>query len=146
MAITDRAYLMAGSLPHRLNEALPEVTTLLESDLDTAREGVHVHIQVGNIKHYSFIEDNSITSYIDRSFVFGDDRFNSPRKVFAIHGFISDTTWAQVACDYITAEVEYLLALGSPNAEVYPLHSVPTPTINDLVKSQAETEQGWSLA
>ena len=143
---TDRLYLMAGSIAPRLNESLPEVATLLESDLDTAREGVHVHIQVGNIKHYSFIEEHSIITEIDRSPVFGHDRFNSPRKVFTIHSFMSDTTWAQVACDYITAEVEYLLALGSPNAEVYPLHSVPVPTINDLVKSQAESEQGFSLA
>ena len=144
--ITDRLYLMAGSLPHRLNESLPQVTTLLESDLDIEREGVHVHIQVGNIKHYSFIEDNSITSYIDRSPVFGDDRFNSPRKVFSNNTYMGDSAWAQVACDYLKSEVEYILALGSPNAEVYPLHSVPAPTINDLVKSQAESEQGFSLA
>jgi hypothetical protein len=144
--ITDRLYLMAGSLPHRLNEALPQVATLLESDLDTEREGVHVHIQVGNIKHYSFIEDNSITSYIDRSPVFGDDRFNSPRKVLTNRTYMGDSAWAQTACDYLTSEVEYLIALGSPNAEVYPLHSVPAPTINDIAKSQAESEQGFSLA
>ena len=136
---TDRLYLMAGSIAPRLNESLPHVATLLESDLDTAREGVHVHVQVGNIKHYSFIEDSSITTEIDRSPVFGDDRFNSPRKVLTNRTYMGDSAWAQMACDYITSEVEYLIALGSPNAEVYPLHSVPTPTINDLAKSEAES-------
>ena len=136
---TDRLYLMAGSIAPRLNESLPHVATLLESDLDTAREGVHVHVQVGNIKHYSFIEENSIMTEIDRSPVFGDDRFNSPRKVLTNRTYMGDSAWAQMACDYITSEVEYLIALGSPNAEVYPLHSVPTPTINDLAKSEAES-------
>lgn len=144
MAITDRLYLMAGSIAPRLNESLPQVATLLETDLDTDREGVHVRVQVGNIEHYSFIEDSSITSYIDRSAVFGHDRFDSPRKVLVTHSYMTDSSWAQTMCDYITSEVEYLLALGSPNAEVYPL--TPTPTINDLVKSQAESEQGFSLA
>jgi hypothetical protein len=136
---TDRLYLVAGSIAPRLNESLPQVATLLEADLDTAREGVHVHIQVGNIKHYSFIERESIKTEIDRSPVFGDDRFNSPRKVFVMNGYMIDSAWAQFVCDYITSEVEYLIALGSPNAEVYPLRSVPTPTINDLVKSEAES-------
>ena len=139
--ITDRLYLVAGSIAPRLNESLPESATLLESDLDTDREGVHVHVQVGNVKHYSFIEDNAITSYIDRSYVFGDDRFDSPRKVFVNSSYMTDTSWAQTACAYITSEVAYLLALGSPNAEVYPLHAVPTPTINDLAKSEVESNE-----
>ena len=139
--ITDRTYLVAGSIAHRLNESLPQVATLLETDLDVEREGVHVRVQVGNVQHYSFVEEKAITSEIDRSPVFGHDRFNSPRKAFEMNAFMSDTTWAQFVCDYITSEVEYIIALGSPNGETYPI----TPTINDLAKIQAESE-GYSLA
>ena len=139
MAITDRTYLVAGSLGHRLNEALPEVATVLEADLDTIREGVHVHVQVGKVVHYSFIEDRVITSHIDRSVALGDDRWNSPSKVCTNNTYMTDASWAQTACDYITSEVQYIIAITDRNNAV-------TPTINDLVKSQAESEQGWSLA
>ena len=47
--ITDRTYLVAGSLAHRLNEALPELATVLEADLDPIRKGVHVHVQVNKV-------------------------------------------------------------------------------------------------
>ena len=137
---TDRLYLVAGSLAHRLNESLPEVATVLEADLDTDREGVHVHIQVGKVVHYSFIEAETITSYIDRSVALGDDRFNSPRKRISISAFMLDTAWAQFACDYITSEVEYVISLGGVMGNDYPI--APTPTVNDIAKSQAESEQG----
>ena len=144
MALTDRTYLVAGSLAHRLNEALPELATVLEADLDPIRKGVHVHVQVNKVVHYSFIEDKVITSHVDRSVALGDDRWNSPRKSLTVTDYMSDTTWAQFACDYITSEVNYLIALGGIHANDYPI--APTPTINDLVKSQAESEQGFSLA
>lgn len=139
--ITDRTYLMAGSISHRLNEALPQQTTVLEADLDTDREGVHVHIQVNKVVHYFYIEDRMITSHVDRSVYLGNDRWNSPSKVLTITEFISDTTWAQFACDYITSEVAYILSLGGTMGNDYPI----APTINDLVKANAEAE-GYSLA
>lgn len=140
--ITDRTYLVAGSLGHRLNEALPQSTTVLETDLDVEREGVHVHVQVGKVVFYAFIEDRAITSYIDRSVALGDDRWNSPRKTLNITEFISDNTWAQFVCDYITSEVQYVISLGGTMGNDYPI----APTVNDLAKSQAESEQGWTLA
>jgi hypothetical protein len=134
---TDRLYLVAGSLGHRLNEALPEVVTLLECDLDTEREGVHVRVQVGKIQHYSFVEEKAISTEVDRS-----PWASSPRKAFVMNAYIMDTGWAQFACDYITSEVEYLVSIHDQNEATYAV----TPTINDLAKSQAESEQGFSLA
>jgi hypothetical protein len=139
---TDRLYLMAGSIAPRLNETLPKTATVLETDLDTDREGVHVHVQVGKVVHYAFIEEKTITSYIDRSMVLGSNNWNSPHKVLSISAFMLDTAWAQFACDYITSEVQYVISLGGTMGNDYPI----APTINDLAKSQAETEQGWSLA
>lgn len=140
--ITDRTYLVAGSLGHRLNEALPESATLLETELDIEREGVHVRVQVGKVSLYAFIEDKEITSYIDRSIALGDDRFNSPNKVFTNQTYMTDTSWAQTVSDYITAEVNYLLAVINRGMDF----GYVQPTGSDYVKSQAETEQGWSLA
>ena len=142
MAITDRTYLVAGSLGHRLNEALPSQTVVLETDLDIEREGVHVRVIVGKVSLYAFVEDKTIASHIDRSVALGDDRFNSPTKYLTITEFISDTTWAQFVCDYITSEVGYLLEVMTRDMDF----GYVQPTGNDYVKSQAETEQGWSLA
>ena len=146
--VTDRTYLVAGSLGHRLNEALPHQTVVLETDLDIEREGVHVRVIVGKISLYAFVEDKMITSYIDRSVTMGDDRYNSPTKYLTITEFISDTTWAQFVCDYLTSEVTYLLQVITRDMDfrltVATVHDLPT--VNDLSKSQAETEQGWSLA
>lgn len=136
--VTDRLYLVAGSLAHRLNESLPQVATLLETDLDVEREGVHVRVQVGTIQHYSFIESGSITTEIDRS-----PWASSPRKVFVMNGYMIDSAWSQFVCDYITSEVEHMVSINKANNEAYAV----TPTINDLAKSQAESEQeGFSLA
>ena len=150
MAITDRTYLVAGSLALRLNEALPSQTVVLETDLDPIREGVHVHVQINKVTLYAFIQDRMITSYIDRSVSMGDDRYNSPTKYLTITHFISDTTWAQFVCDYLTSEVTYLLEVHNRNMDfslkVATVHDLPRPTINDLAKSQAESEQGFSLA
>ena len=137
MAITDRLYLVAGSIAPRLNESLPETVTVLETDLDPQREGVHVRIQVGAIQHYSFIEGESIVTEIDRS-----PWASSPRKVFTMNGYMIDSAWAQFVCDYITSEVEYMVSINDRNEATYAV----TPTINDLAKSQAESEQGFSLA
>ena len=146
--VTDRTYLVAGSLGHRLNEALPHQTVVLETDLDIEREGVHVRVIVGKISLYAFVEDKMITSYIDRSVTMGDDRYNSPTKYLTITEFISDTTWAQFVCDYLTSEVTYLLQVITRDMDFRPMVATvhDLPTINDLSKSQAETEQGWSLA
>jgi hypothetical protein len=148
--ITDRTYLVAGSIAHRLNEALPSDTVVLEADLDHEREGVHVRVVIGKVSLYAFIEDRMVTSYIDRSVSMGDDRYNSPTKYLTITDYMSDTTWAQFACDYITSEVTYLLQVMTRDMDFRPIvatvHDLPTRTVNDLAKSQAETEQGWSLA
>ena len=149
--ITDRTYLVAGSLGHRLNEALPSNTVVLETDLDHEREGVHVRVIVGKVSLYAFIEDRMITSHIDRSVAMGDDRYNSPTKYLTVTDYMGDTTWAQFACDYITSEVAYLLEVITRNMDfsikVATVHDLPPrPTINDIAKSQAESEQGFSLA
>jgi hypothetical protein len=148
--ITDRTYLVAGSLAHRLNEALPSQTVVLETDLDHEREGVHVRVIVGKVSLYAFIEDRMITSHIDRSVAMGDDRYNSPTKYLTVTEYMGDSTWAQFVCDYLTSEVAYLLEVITRNMDfslkVATVHDLPRPTINDLVKSQAESEQGFSLA
>ena len=152
MTISDRTYLVAGSLGHRLNEALPHQTVVLETDLDIEREGVHVRVIVGKISLYAFVEDKMITSYIDRSVPMGDDRYNSPTKYLTVTAYMGDTTWAQFVCDYLTSEVSYLLQVITRDMDFRPIvatvHDLPLrPTINDLVKSQAESEQtGFSLA
>ena len=146
--ITDRTYLVAGSLGHRLNEALPSNTVVLETDLDIEREGVHVRVIVGKVSLYAFVEDSMIASHIDRSVAMGHDMYNSPTKYLTITHFISDTTWAQFVCDYITSEVGYLLEVINRNMDFSIKYATvhDLPTANDLAKSQAETEQGWSLA
>jgi hypothetical protein len=151
MAITDRTYLVAGSLGNRLNESLPHQTVVLETDLDHEREGVHVRVIVGKVSLYAFVEDKMITSYIDRSVPMGDDRYNSPTKYLTVTAYMGDTTWAQFVCDYLTSEVSYLLQVITRDMDFRPIvatvHDLPLPTINDLVKSQAESEQtGFSLA
>ena len=84
-----------------------------------------------------------ITSYIDRSVSMGDDRYNSPTKYLTVTDYMSDTTWAQFACDYITSEVAYLLEVITRNMDfsikVATVHDLPRPTINDLAKSEAES-------
>lgn len=127
---TDRLYLMAGSIAPRLNHALPEAATVLETDLDTDREMVHVRVIVGRAELYFGITDKSIVS--DMYF----DGFDSPRKSFTVTEFMVDGSWAQTACDYITSEVNHFIACNRPR-----------PTGSDYVKSQAESEQeGFSLA
>lgn len=121
---------MAGSIAPRLNHALPEAATVLETDLDTDREMVHVRVIVGRAELYFGITDKSIVS--DMYF----DGFDSPRKSFTVTEFMVDGSWAQTACDYITSEVNHFIACNRPR-----------PTGSDYVKSQAESEQeGFSLA
>jgi hypothetical protein len=59
-----------------------------------------------------------------------------------MNGYMIDSAWAQFVCDYITSEVEYMVSINDRNEATYAV----TPTINDLAKSQAESEQGFSLA
>jgi hypothetical protein len=129
---TDRTYLMAGSIATRLNNALPVEATVLEADLDTDREMVHVRIIVGRAELYFGIADNSITSTIEH------DGFTSPYKTLEVSGnaYVTEGSWGHLVCDYITSEVKYFSACNTR----------PRPTGSDLVKSQAESEQGYSLA
>ena len=148
--ITDRTYLVAGSLGHRLNESLPSNTVVLETDLDIEREGVHVRVIIDKVSFYAFVTDRMIASHIDRSVAMGDDRYNSPTKYLTVTEYMGDTPWAGLVCDYITAEVAYILEVRNRNMDFSPMvatvHDLPRPTINDLAKSQAESEQGFSLA
>lgn len=128
--ITDRLYLMAGSIAPRLNDSLPEVATVLETDLDTDREMIHARVIVGRAELYFGITEKDISSTIEH------DGFTSPTKVFTTNTYMTDTSWAQTACDYITSEVAHFIACNRPR-----------PTGSDYVKSQAESEQeGYSLA
>lgn len=136
---TDRTYLMAGSIAPRLNELLPPTATVLESDLDTDRDMVHVRcvvsrngvvsIGASGTELYFGITDGTITSTVEH------DGYTSPQKVFSISAFMSDTTWAQTVADYITAEVNHFIACNAPRM-----------TGSDYVRSQVESEQGWTLA
>jgi hypothetical protein len=136
---TDRTYLMAGSIAPRLNNALPHSTTVLETDLDTDRDMVHVRVVVSRngvvsigasgSELYFGITDTSITSTVEH------DGFTSPRKVFTVTEYMSDSTWSQTVCDYITAEVNHFIACNAPRM-----------TGSDYVRSQVESEQGWTLA
>jgi hypothetical protein len=93
-----------------------------------SRNGV-VSIGASGSELYFGITDKSITSTIET------DGYTSPSKVFTVTEYMSDTTWAQVACDYITAEVAYFIACNAPRM-----------TGSDYVRSQVESEQGWTLA
>ena len=136
---TDRTYLMAGSIAPRLNELLPPTATVLESDLDTDRDMVHVRvvvsrngvvsIGVSGSELYFGVTDTSITSTVEH------DGYTSPRKVFTVTEYMSDGTWAQTVSDYITAEVDHFIACNAPRM-----------TGSDYVRSQVESEQGWTLA
>jgi hypothetical protein len=136
---TDRTYLMAGSIAPRLNMLLAPTATVLETDLDTDRDMVHVAVIVSRngvvsigasgSELYFGITDTSITSTVT------SDGYTSPRKVFSISAFMSDTTWAQTVADYITAEVNHFIACNAPRM-----------TGSDYVRSQVESEQGWTLA
>ena len=134
----DRLYLVAGSLGYLLNEALPSLATPLEIDLDPERECVHATVSIGNgtgFSLYFMIENKAIKSTLQQ---YGED-MGAPDKVLTITEFMSDSTWAHFACDYITSEINHFLAMNSFSTR-------NKPTINDLVKSQAESEQGFSLA
>lgn len=133
---TDRLYLVAGSLGHRLNEALPAVATLLESDLDVERECVHANVAISTTLGLGYSIYFQIgEKYIESTLEQYGEPMGAPAKTFNLTQFISDTTWAQFACDYITSEVNHFIAMNQPR-----------PTINDLARSQAESEQGFSLA
>jgi len=135
---TDRLYLVAGSLGQRLNKALPELATPLEIDLDPERDCVHATVAIGNGLGFSLyfqVEDESIKSTLQQ---YGED-IGAPDKVLATSAFILDTAWARFVPDYITSEVNHFLAMNSFSTR-------NKPTLNDLVKSQAESEQGFSLA
>jgi hypothetical protein len=133
---TDRTYLMAGSIAPRLNELLPPTATVLEADLDTDRDMVHVRcvvsrngvvsIGASGAELYFGITDGVILSTVE------NDGYTSPQKVFSISAFMSDTTWAQTVADYITAEVNHFIACN---------RGAPRPTINDLAKSEAESNE-----
>jgi len=140
----DRLYLVAGSLGYLLNEALPSLATPLEIDLDPERECVHATVAIGNdtggllssgFSLYFMVEHKAIKSTLQQ---YGED-MGAPDKHLTITEFMSDSTWAHFACDYITSEVKHFLAM---NAYKYS----NKPTGDDLVKSQAESEQGFSLA
>lgn len=136
---TDRTYLMAGSIADRLNKALPQTATVLETDLDTDRDMVHVRvvvsrngvvsIGVSGSELYFGVTDTSITSTVEH------DGYTSPRKVFTVTEYMSDGTWSQTVSDYITAEVNHFIACNAPRM-----------TGSDYVRSQVESEQGWTLA
>jgi hypothetical protein len=133
---TDRTYLMAGSIAHRLNEALPTTATVLEADLDTERDMVHVRcvisrngvVSVGasGAELYFGITDTAITSTVE------NDGYTSPRKVFTNNTYMGDSAWAQLACDYITSEVNHFIDCN---------RGAPQPTINDLAKAEAESSE-----
>jgi hypothetical protein len=134
----DRLYLVAGSLGYLLNEALPSLATPLEIDLDPERECVHATVSMGNGTGFSLyfrVENKSIVSTLQQ---YGED-IGAPDKTLTITEFMSDNTWAHFACDYITSEVNHFLAMNSFSTR-------NKPTGDDLVKSQAESEQGFSLA
>lgn len=134
----DRLYLVAGSLGYLLNEALPSLATPLEIDLDPERECVHATVAIGNGTGFSLyfrVEHKAIESTLQQ---YGED-ISAPTKTLTITEFMSDSTWAHFACDYITSEVKHFLAMNSFSTR-------NKPTLNDLVKSQAESEQGFSLA
>jgi hypothetical protein len=135
---TDRLYLVAGSLGERLNKALPELATPLEIDLDPERECVHATVSIGNGTGFSLyfrVEDELIVSTLQQ---YGED-IGAPDKTLATSAFILDTSWARFVPDYITAEVNHFIAMNTFSTR-------NKPTGNDLVKSQAESEQGFSLA
>jgi hypothetical protein len=136
---TDRLYLVAGSLGERLNKALPELATPLEIDLDSERECVHATVVIGNGAGFSLyfqVENKAITSTLQQ---YGEGT-GAPTKLLTITEFMSDSTWAQFACDYITSEATHFIAMNAFSVR-------NKPTLNDLVKSQAESEQtGYSLA
>lgn len=134
----DRLYLVAGSLGYLLNEALPSLATPLEIDLDPERECVHATVSIGNgtgFSLYFMVENKAIKSTLQQ---YGED-IGAPDKVLTITEFMSDSTWAHFACDYITSEANHFIAMNTFSTR-------NKPTINDLVKSQAESEQGFSLA
>jgi hypothetical protein len=136
---TDRTYLMAGSIAPRLNELLPPTATVLETDLDTDRDMVHVRVVVSRngvvsigasgAELYFGITDGVIVSTVEH------DGYTSPRKVFSISSYMTDNTWAQTVADYITSEVNHFIACNAPRM-----------TGSDYVRSQVESEQGWTLA
>ena len=136
---TDRTYLMAGSIAPRLNMLLAPTATVLETDLDTDRDMVHVAVIVSRngvvsigasgSELYFGITDTSITSTVT------SDGYTSPRKVFTVTEYMSDSTWSQTVADYITAEVNHFIACNAPRM-----------TGSDYVRSQVESEQGWTLA
>ena len=137
---TDRLYLVAGSIAPRLNESLPSTATVLETDLDTDRDMVHVRCVISRngavsmgasgSELYFGIEERAIRSHLEI-----DGEQVAQAKQFNLTAFISDTSWAEFVSNYITSEVTHFIAMNAPR-----------PTINDLVKSQAESEQGFSLA
>lgn len=135
----DRLYLVAGSLGYLLNEALPSLATPLEIDLDPERECVHATVSIGNGAGFSLyfqVENKAITSTL---YQYGEDT-GAPTKLLTITEFMSDSTWAHFACDYITSEAIHFIAMNAFSVR-------NKPTLNDLVKSQAESEQtGYSLA
>jgi hypothetical protein len=135
---TDRLYLVAGSLGERLNKALPALATPLEIDLDPERECVHATVAIGNGTGFSLyfrVEDELIESTLQQ---YGED-ISAPTKTLETTAVILDTSWARFVPDYITSEVNHFLAMNSFSTR-------NKPTGDDLVKSQAESEQGFSLA
>ncbi len=135
---TDRLYLVAGSLGQRLNKALPELATPLEIDLDSERECVHATVFMGNgtgFSLYFMVENEAITSTLHQ---YGED-IGAPDKTLSTSAFVLDPEWARFVSHYITSEVSHFLARNSFSTR-------NKPTGDDLVKSQAESEQGFSLA
>ena len=131
--VTDRTYLVAGSLAPRLNETLPETATVLSTDLDADREMIHQTVLVNVAEIYFGISDSSIVTEIDRN-----GNTISPRKTFDLSNncYLTESSWSWLVVSYITAEVNHYLST-----------CVPRMTVNDVVKSQAESEQqGFSLA
>jgi hypothetical protein len=90
-----------------------------------SRNGV-VSIGASGSELYFGITDSTITSTVTSG------GYTSPRKVFSISAFMSDTTWAQTVADYITAEVNHFIACN---------RGVPQPTVNDLAKAEAESSE-----
>jgi HD superfamily phosphohydrolase YqeK len=127
----NRMFLMSGALATHLNNSITAEATVLETSLDTDREMVHQNVVVYGQEIYFGISNNEIVTEIDNGKAMPTVRtFTLPKSVY-----VSDEAWVGVAVALITSEVNsYANALR------------PQPTVNDIVRSQAESEQGFSLA
>jgi hypothetical protein len=127
----NRMFLMSGALATHLNNAVTAEATVLETSLDIDREMVHQTVTVYGQDIYFGISNNEVVTEIEHGHGIPTVRaFTLPKGVF-----VSDESWVGVVVALITSEV---------NSMANALR--PRPTANDIVRSQAESEQGFSLA